>query len=405
MRSSVACLGLALSAPENMVRGESAAVFDSHAGTSSRDRPLTLFLAGDVMTGRGVDQILPHPVDPRLHEAYVKRADTYVRLAEAKHGRIPTPVPYPYVWGEALDELARVRPDARIVNLETAVTTSNDWWRGKGIHYRMHPANVPVLTAAGLDVCVLGNNHVMDWGHTGLRETLAVLRAAGLRTAGAGLDREEAAAPAVLETRTGRVLVFSYGTPDAGVPPAWAAGTNRPGVNLLPALDARGARQVIDAVRTHRHTGDRVVVSLHWGANWGYAIPPAQRDFAHRLVDAGAADVIHGHSSHHPKGIEVYRRRPILYGAGDLINDYEGIEGYEAFRSNLRLLYFPALDENGALLSLEMAPVQIRRFRLERAPEAAVHWLAEVLDRESRRFGTRVEVTPRGRLALRWNTP
>jgi poly-gamma-glutamate synthesis protein (capsule biosynthesis protein) len=48
-----------------------------------------LFLCGDVMTGRGIDQILPHPCDPLLHESYVKSARDYIRLAEQVNGRIP----------------------------------------------------------------------------------------------------------------------------------------------------------------------------------------------------------------------------------------------------------------------------------------------------------------------------
>lgn len=364
--------------------------------------PLTLFLSGDVMTGRGIDQILPHSVDPRLYEPWVLDARTYVRLAEERNGPIPRDVPYDYVWGDALDELARIRPDLRIINLETAVTTSDDHWPHKAIHYRMHPANVPVLTAAGIDACVLGNNHVMDWGRDGLEETLEALRVAGLHAPGAGVDDQAAVAPAELETGSGRLLVFSYGSPTAGVPPKWRASGDEPGVSLLPELGAPGARVIIEDVRAHRREGDRVVVSIHWGGNWGYAVPPEQRELAHQLVDAGAADVVHGHSSHHPKGIEVYRGGPILYGAGDFLNDYEGIPGHEQFRGDLTLMYFPGLDASGSLTSLEMVPMRIRRFRLERASEEEAAWLAATVDRESRGFGARVERIAEGRLALRW---
>ncbi|MGC9522157.1 MAG: CapA family protein [Anaerolineae bacterium] len=365
-------------------------------------RTLTLFLTGDVMTGRGIDQILPHSVDPELHESYVKSAARYVELAEAAHGPVPRGVSYDYVWGDALDGLARAQPDARIINLETSVTTSGEWWPEKGIHYRMHPENVEVLTAAGIDVCVLGNNHVLDWGHAGLQETLTVLQAAGLHTAGAGQDREAAAAPATVETDAGRVLVFSYGFPNAGVPLAWQAQDGRPGVNVLPDLSRESAQRIIDDVSAYRQAADRMVVSLHWGGNWGYAVSRSEQDFAHWLIDAGAADVIHGHSSHHPKGIEVYKDRPILYGAGDFLNDYEGIEGLERFRADLTLMYFPTLDASGALVSFEMTPLRIHRFRLQHASAEETRWLAKTLDRESRKLGARVEETEEGRLLLRW---
>lgn len=109
---------------------------------------LKLFLGGDVMTGRGIDQVLPHSVNPTLHERYVKNALQYVKLAERKHGSIPGQVSYEYIWGDALEELKRISPDARIINLETAVTTSDDYWKGKGVHYRMHPQNTPLLTGS-----------------------------------------------------------------------------------------------------------------------------------------------------------------------------------------------------------------------------------------------------------------
>src|SRR5579872_3924197 len=114
----------------------------------------TLFLCGDVMTGRGVDQVLPHPSDPTLHEPYVASALEYVEMAEKAHGPIPRPVSFSYIWGDAAAELERLAPAARIVNLETSITTSEDY-DPKGINYRMHPANTPCLAAAKIDCCVL----------------------------------------------------------------------------------------------------------------------------------------------------------------------------------------------------------------------------------------------------------
>ena len=75
-----------------------------------------------------------------------------------------------------------------------------------------------------------------------------------------------------------------------------------------------------------------MVASVHWGSNWGYDIPREQTVFAHRLIDEAGVDIIHGHSSHHVRAIEVYKDRLILYGCGDFLNDYEGISGYEEFR-------------------------------------------------------------------------
>ena len=87
----------------------------------------TLFPCGDVMTGRGVDQVLPHPSDPVLHESYVLSATEYLELAEKVSGPIPKPVAFSYIWGDAAVELDRVASAARIVNLETSITTSGDY--------------------------------------------------------------------------------------------------------------------------------------------------------------------------------------------------------------------------------------------------------------------------------------
>jgi poly-gamma-glutamate synthesis protein (capsule biosynthesis protein) len=366
-------------------------------------RSMTLFLCGDVMTGRGIDQVLPHPGDPVLHEGYATSALDYVALAERANGPIPRPAEFAYVWGDALAEWARIAPDLRIVNLETAVTTRDDWQRGKGIHYRMHPANVPCLTAAGIDCCVLANNHVLDWGYAGLADTLETLRRTGLQSAGAGRDKAEAAAPAVLTTAKGRVLVFSFGAQSSGIPPDWAAAAGLPGVNLLPDLSPATLRQIAAQVKAVKRTADVVVASIHWGGNWGYAVPEAHQRFAHGLIDLCGVDVVHGHSSHHPLGIEVYRGRPILYGCGDFLNDYEGIAGYEAYRGDLSLMYFMTIDAaSGRLLRLWMIPMQTRRFRLHRASAEDSRWLREVLDREGRQLGSRVEAGPGGSLALGW---
>ena len=366
---------------------------------------VTLFLSGDLMTGRGIDQILAHPSKPELYEPYVRSALEYVALAERQSGELPRRVAFDYIWGDALAEIERMQPAARIVNLETAVTASDEAWPGKGIHYRMHPENLPCLTAARLDCCVLANNHVLDWGRSGLAETLVSLRAAGLRIAGAGRDASEAAAPATIVVQGGRrVLVFAYAMPSSGVPVAWAATPNRSGVNMLEDLSAAALERIARQVRAHKRDGDIAVLSLHWGPNWGYEVGSAERAFARRLVDAAGVDLVHGHSSHHAKGIEIYRDRPILYGCGDLLDDYEGIGGYESYRAELGLMYFPTFDAaGGSLTRFVLVPTRIRGFRLNRANADEAGWLAAMLGREGAKLGTGVQTQPDRTLALRWS--
>ncbi len=367
-------------------------------------QPITLFLCGDVMTGRGIDQILPRPSDPALHESFVQDALGYVALAESKHGAIPRRVAPEYIWGDALAELERAKPGARIVNLETSVTASDDWL-DKGINYRMHPANVPCLTAAGLDCCVLANNHVLDWGPGGARGDAR--HAAGRRPP----HRGRGAKPRRGERARGDSGCIwrpgARGRVRDAVERGAAAIGPRP--TMRPA--SRCSRTCRTATRTGSRTnvravkrpGDVVVASIHWGGNWGYAIGRAERRFAHRLIEEAGVDIIHGHSSHHPKAIEVHAGKLVFYGCGDFVNDYEGISGYESYRSDLSLMYFPTLDAaTGALARLELVPTQMRRFRVQRASAEDAQWLAELLEREGRPFGTRARLRDDGRIELAW---
>lgn len=366
---------------------------------------ITLFMCGDVMTGRGIDQVLPHPNDPFLHEPYVKNAREYVELAEKASGPIKKPAGFPYIWGDALSELERMAPDVKIINSETGVTKSDDYWKGKTVHYRMHPANIGSLTAAGIDYCSLANNHVLDWGYRGLAETLETLKKAGIKGAGAGSNLAEAEAPAEITIEDkGRVVIFSRGTESAGIPPEWAASEDRPGVSLLEDFSDREVRHIRDSVMKVKKTGDIVIVSIHWGSNWGYDIPEDYRVFAHKLIDDAGVDLIHGHSSHHVRGMEVYNGRLIIYGAGDFLNDYEGIPGYEHYRGDLGLMYFAGVDPvTGRLVHLQMTPVQVRNFRVNRASRKDAQWLRDILTREGRQFGNRAELNSDDTLSLHWD--
>ena len=364
--------------------------------------PVRLFLCGDVMLGRGVDQILPHPGDPTLREPYVRDALAYVESAEAVNGPIPRPVAFSWPWGEALRLLDEAAPEVRVLNLETSVTRSDDFAPGKDVHYRMTPANLPCLAAARPDACVLANNHVLDFGRLGLEDTLQALASADLRAVGAGWDADAAQQPAIVVVDGGRrVLVFSFGTASSGIPWTWAASEHRAGVDFVSEASEADAAEVADRVRRVKRSGDVVIASIHWGSNWGYTVPRAQIRFAHALIDGGV-DVVHGHSSHHPRPIEVYRGKLILYGCGDFIDDYEGISGYEQYRDDLRLLYFVSVEpDTGRLADARMAPVQARRMRLGRASPEDCAWTREILDRVSRGFGSRINLGADGVLTLR----
>ena len=372
---------------------------------SHRSKPITMFMCGDVMLGRGIDQVLAHPSDPVIYEQYMKSAQGYVKIAEQMNGPIPFPVSYSYIWGYVLEELERVLPDLRIINLETSLTKSNDYWKNKGINYRMNPENIACLTAAKIDYCSLANNHILDWGYSGLTETLETLNKVNVKSAGAGSTIQEAEIPAVMEIKgKGRVLVFSYGVTTSGIPLSWAASDKKPGVNLLKDLSDKTVNSIKEKIGEIEQQGDIIVISIHWGGNWGYEIAATQVKFAHQLIDKVGVDIIHGHSSHHVMGIEVYKDKLIIYGSGDFLNDYEGISGYESFRDDLGLMYFASVEpSSGKLLGLQMTPTQIKHFKVNRASKPDALWLRDILNREGKKFGTRVKFNKDDTLTLLWN--
>ena len=190
------------------------------------------------------------------------------------NGPIPRPVDFAWVWGDALPALDAAAPDVRIINLETSITTSDEFAVGKAVLYRMNPANIPALTAVRPDVCVLANNHVLDFGRTGLAETLDLARRR--RSPGTGSrPRHRRGPPSGRGPRSRR-------PPRPGLRRrAWRpAASRRTGPRPRTARgwtssrepSAAAADEVVERVRTARRPGDVVVVSVHWGGNWGYGV-------------------------------------------------------------------------------------------------------------------------------------
>lgn len=354
------------------------------------------------MTGRGIDQILPNPGDPSIFERWARSAEDYVRLAEERNGPIPRQVSPTYIWGDALDAIVDRHVEARLINLETAITDHGEPWPGKGINYRMHPDNITCITAAEIDVCALANNHVLDWSRAGLVQTLSTLDSSGIAGAGAGVDHDRAWTPVVTEIGSeSRVITLGVGTKSSGIPRSWEAHSRSPGVAMVEIGSPSDLVELADTIGHVKLRGDVVVASVHWGPNWGYTVPPGHRAFAQTLIETGV-DVVHGHSSHHPKGIEVHRGKAILYGCGDLINDYEGIRGHDEYRPDLRVVYVLELDDEGMLTELELIAMRARKFSLSCATSEETGWLADTLTRVSEDLRTRIELDASDRLLLRW---
>jgi poly-gamma-glutamate capsule biosynthesis protein CapA/YwtB (metallophosphatase superfamily) len=247
---------------------------------------LRILLVGDCMLGRGVDQAL------RQHKP-------------------------DFPWGDTLPIFHEA--DLRLCNLECVISDLGEPWSEyeKAFHFRSSARNVAALRAAGINLVSLANNHVLDYGYEALREMLEILDRAGIAHSGAGVDLEEATRVARVDIHGWRLGFLAFTDNE----PSWEAMSQRPGVFYAPvSLDDLRARHLIEVVRNSEDL-DLLIVSAHWGSNWGYTPPPEHIALAHALIDAGA-DVIFGHSSHVFRGIEFYRDRPILYGTGDFVDDY-----------------------------------------------------------------------------------
>lgn len=375
--------------------------------TAHEKKTVRICLVGDVMLGRGVDQMLPYQVDPVLYEANVTDARFYLDLILRASGPLPENRPVDYVWGDAKAILAETKPDLKIINLETSITSSGSPWPGKMYCLRMHPGNVEVIKSAGIDCCSLANNHVMDWGYAGLSETLNTLQSAGIKTCGAGFDQNGAESPAILNIpgTTGRVLVFAAVSPSAFLPRGWAARGSKPGVHYFdddqPALELPRLAWLI---QRHKKPGDLVIMSLHWGGNFGFDLGEAHQEFARALIDNAQVDIVYGHSAHHIKGVEVYKGKLIAYGCADFITDFEGmsLEGLgselKEFRHDLSFMYIVDIRmEDGHLEGLTLYPMCDKHIQMRRVSEDIDRrWLFDTMKRECRRFGADIATSNNG---------
>jgi poly-gamma-glutamate synthesis protein (capsule biosynthesis protein) len=273
----------------------------------------------------------------------------------------------------------------------------------------MHPQNLQILKSGHIDAACLANNHIADFGTDGVVDTLRELKEADIKHAGAGMEIADAEAPAVMslpttfgdgnEDNNKRILLYSTSHISSGVPFHWKATPSRPGVHMTD-LSSQSVDELRNCIsKSRRASGDVVILSIHWGGNWGYNIDPAFTNYAHEVIDMAGVDVVFGHSSHHPQAVEIYKGKLIIYGAGDFINDYEGIrdsgttgEGMDMYRGDLALMYIVNIDATtGNLITLELVPRKIHNFRLQAPDEEECQWMCENLSAQYAKFGHQLE--------------
>ncbi|OJJ79544.1 CapA family protein [Aspergillus glaucus CBS 516.65] len=364
----------------------------------------TLNFTGDVMLARLIDQLfsthLPSPHYANIIKTFIER---YPYLSKYNH-RSP--------WGSAL-ALFRAG-DLNLVNLETAVTEGAEKWPRKVFNYRMHPGNLGVLREGRVDFVSLANNHTVDFGEGGLRDTIRGVRGVGVGFAGVGNSAVEAKLPAVLRLPRDsdddargdeeKHTVHVYSASDH--PRDWSV---IPEFHLIDyTLSTKHHLKTLLTTPSHPQSKAEEpslkIFSIHWGPNYTWQ-PSAQiRDMAHFLIDECGVDIVHGHSAHHIQGVEKYKGSVIMYGCGDFVDDYAL---NEEFRNDLGGVWRVVVStDNGdggggkgkgkgkglELDRLEMYPTRCDRFQvtLLDVDDEDHGWVRRKIMKLSEEMGTRV---------------
>ncbi len=308
---------------------------------------LTIGLTGDVMLGRTLDYTI------------------------GQRG-------FDYPWGDVLPLMKET--DFNLINLETTLTNSERKVY-KTFNFRSAPENIQSLINANISVVNLANNHVRDYACEGLIETIETLDAAGIKHVGAGKNRDDAMAPAVIKRKG--ITVGLLGLTDNE--PGWKA-NHGPGINYVDLTDKEEKARILGTIETLRKEADIILVSIHWGSNMRERPEPGFVNFAHAMVGHGAT-IIHGHSAHIPQGIEYFHNSLILYDTGDFVDDY--VVDSE-LRNDLSAFFIVTVDKSG-ILDFRLVPIRISGYQVNRAGYQDHAWVIQRIKRLSSVFDTKID--------------
>jgi poly-gamma-glutamate synthesis protein (capsule biosynthesis protein) len=273
--------------------------------------------------------------------------------------------------------------DLAIANLECAISADAERWHGapKSFYFRAPPTAGQALLDAGIGLVSLANNHILDYDVQGLFDTLRILDAHGIAHAGAGAKLAAALEPAIVERQGVRIGMAAF----CDHQDDFAAAENHPGMAWLGLHDEAAAIDAFArALAPLRAAGVRwPVLSLHWGPNMVTEPSPQQRRLARAAIEVGWK-IVYGHSAHVFQGVELHEGCPILYAAGDLVDDYLVDP---AFRNDHQLLFDLELGDE-ALERIVMRPLFIQRCRVVPANGAQRTWIFERMRERCAALGT-----------------
>ena len=326
-----------------------------------------VFQGGDNMFGRAVQLTLPYQTegddqitDSQSAQLYLDQILPGVDIGDLRDQNVRGE----YLWGDVPFDLGE---DVRILNLEAAptLTINNPDIPAKTIHYHVNMYNIPLIFSkfAAPIVLSMANNHTIDMGKTALtQETLKFIP----NSVGVGNNIIRATEP----KRIGNLAIYAFGAGCSGVPSDWAATSTSSGIAYLPPIDSDAnvdaAFSIIQQSIRAEDYNRCICISIHWGPNWASTSgdnQPYRVKLAHRLIDEAGVSIIYGHSSHHIRGIELYRGKLILYGAGDFINDYENISSkYDTGGA----LFIVDLNDDYTFKDLNLIPFEVKKLQCKR---------------------------------------
>ncbi|MEG4575921.1 CapA family protein [Microcoleus sp. N3A4] len=247
-----------------------------------------------------------------------------------------------YHWAFAnMDEYRQA--DVAMVNLENPLTRSTLGSGKKQLNFKADPESVKVLTAGGVDIVNLANNHAMDYEEPGLVETINTLNNAGIQHLGAGRNIKEARRPDIIEVKGQRIAYLGYYDADLHAADQGKAGTN-----------PRRNNRVAEDIRALRGQVDWIIVNYHWGVELADYPGDWQIDLARFTIDQGA-DLVVGHHPHVLQGAEIYKGRPIVYSLGNFIFGGNARSDYDT-----AVLKVSLKDRN---MKVEFLPVEVKKFQ------------------------------------------
>lgn len=200
--------------------------------------------------------------------------------------------------------------DCMVINNEFSISTKGNPMEGKAYTFRSHPSNIKYLKHLGVDVAGLANNHVYDYGKAAFMDTLSYLKKAGIRTVGAGVNKNEAKKPVYVSIKNKKIAIVAATRAEKYILTP-EAGKTSPGV-----FRTYNDKQYVKAIKKAKKKADYVIAYVHWGTEYSTDLEAEQIRQAKDYINAGADAVIGAHT-HCMQGISYYKGVPIFYSLGN----------------------------------------------------------------------------------------